>query len=252
MTRVAAIDCGTNSIRLLVADVVGETLVDVSRRMIVVRLGEGVDRTGEFSSAAIGRTLDALRDYTDELRVLGAERVRMVATSAARDAANSADFLDAATEVLGVRPEIISGDEEARLSFLGATRGLPADAGNGAPFLVVDIGGGSTEFVLGTDEVSAACSVDIGCVRLTERSLPSDPPTAQEIEAASALIDSLVAPGGRDRTATEMQRRWWLSPAPPRPSQRWHWACTATTRWRSTPRCWRRSRCTRWPTSCWR
>ncbi len=193
MTRVAAVDCGTNSIRLLVADVVGETLVDVSRRMIVVRLGEGVDRTGEFSSAAIGRTLDALRDYTDELRALGAERVRMVATSAARDAANSADFLDAATEVLGVRPEIISGDEEARLSFLGATRGLPADAGNGAPFLVVDIGGGSTEFVLGTDEVSAACSVDIGCVRLTERSLPSDPPTAQEIEAASALIDSLVA-----------------------------------------------------------
>jgi exopolyphosphatase / guanosine-5'-triphosphate,3'-diphosphate pyrophosphatase len=193
VTRVAGIDCGTNSIRLLVAEVEDGSLVDVVRRMKVVRLGEGVDRTGEFSAAAIARTLDGLGDYAAQVRTLGAQRVRMVATSAARDAANSAVFLDAAQAVLGVRPEVISGDEEARLSFLGATRGLRPDAGNGPPFLVVDIGGGSTEFVLGTDAVSAARSVDIGCVRLTERSLPSDPPTAAEVTAASAVIDAAVA-----------------------------------------------------------
>ncbi|MDX6229176.1 MAG: exopolyphosphatase / guanosine-5-triphosphate,3-diphosphate pyrophosphatase [Frankiales bacterium] len=197
MTRVAAIDCGTNSIRLYVADVFADSsdpdMVDVVRRMTVVRLGEGVDRTGRFSDEAIERTLVALRDYTYELRVLGAERVRMVATSAARDATNSAQFLDAAEEVLGVRPEVISGDEEARLSFHGAVSGLRPDAGSGPPFLVVDIGGGSTEFVLGTDEVTAARSVDIGCVRLTERTLPSDPPTDAEIRAATRLVDELIA-----------------------------------------------------------
>ena len=153
MTRVAAIDCGTNSIRLLVADVVGGTLVDVVRRMTVVRLGEGVDRTGEFSTLAIARTLSALRSYAEDIAALGADRVRMVATSAARDAANRDDFLDAAREVLGVRPEVISGDEEARLAFRGTTSGLPADVGNGPPYLVVDIGGGSTELVLGSDGV---------------------------------------------------------------------------------------------------
>jgi exopolyphosphatase/guanosine-5'-triphosphate,3'-diphosphate pyrophosphatase len=193
VTRVAAIDCGTNSIRLLVADVAGETLVDVVRRMTVVRLGEGVDRTGRFSAEAIGRTLAALQDYADEIATLGAERVRMVATSAARDAVNRDEFLDAAREVLGVRPEVITGDEEARLSFRGAIAGLPVDAGNGAPFLIVDIGGGSTEFVQGVDSVQAACSVDIGCVRLTERSLSSDPPGAAEIEAASRLVDEVIA-----------------------------------------------------------
>ena len=193
MTRVAAIDCGTNSIRLLVADVEGGSLVDVVRRMTVVRLGEGVDRTGVFSAAAIARTMTALRDYAGKSRTLGAERVRMVATSAARDAGNSAEFLDAATEVLGVRPEVISGDEEARLSFRGAVAGLPSDAGNGPPFLVVDIGGGSTEFVLGTEAVTAARSVDIGCVRLTERTLASDPPGAAEIEAATRLVDEVIA-----------------------------------------------------------
>jgi exopolyphosphatase/guanosine-5'-triphosphate,3'-diphosphate pyrophosphatase len=193
VTRVAAVDCGTNSIRLLVADVTGATLVDVVRRMTVVRLGEGVDRTGRFSAAAVARTMAALQDYAEEIRALGAERVRMVATSAARDAANRDEFLDAAREVLGVRPEVITGQEEARLSFRGAVAGLPADAGNGPPFLVVDIGGGSTEFVQGTDAVEAARSVDIGCVRLTERSLPSDPPAAAEIEAASRLVDEVIA-----------------------------------------------------------
>jgi exopolyphosphatase/guanosine-5'-triphosphate,3'-diphosphate pyrophosphatase len=193
VTRVAAIDCGTNSIRLLVADVSGETLVDVVRRMTIVRLGEGVDRTGRFSEAAVARTMAALRDYADEIRTLGAERVRMVATSAAREAVNRDEFLDAAREVLGVRPEVITGDEEARLSFRGAIAGLPSDAGSGPPFLVVDIGGGSTEFVQGVDSVEAARSVDIGCVRLTERSLPSDPPAAAEIDAASRLVDEVIA-----------------------------------------------------------
>jgi exopolyphosphatase / guanosine-5'-triphosphate,3'-diphosphate pyrophosphatase len=193
VSRVAAVDCGTNSIRLLVADASAEALTDVSRRMTIVRLGEGVDRTGRFGAEAIARTLAALTDYADEIRTLGADRVRMVATSAARDAANRDEFLDAAGEVLGVRPEVISGDEEARLSFLGATRGLPADAGNGPPFLVVDIGGGSTELVLGVDRVSAAKSIDIGCVRLTERSLLSDPPTGAEIDAASRIVDEALA-----------------------------------------------------------
>jgi exopolyphosphatase/guanosine-5'-triphosphate,3'-diphosphate pyrophosphatase len=193
VTRVAAIDCGTNSIRLLVAEVADGSLTDVVREMRVVRLGEGVDRTGRFSDEAVGRTLTALRDYAVQARDLGAEHVRMVATSAARDAANRDDFLDAAREVLGVRPEVITGDEEARLSFLGATVSLPAGAGGGPPFLVVDIGGGSTEFVLGSGAVEAARSVDIGCVRLTERALPSDPPSSQEIEAATALVDDAVA-----------------------------------------------------------
>jgi exopolyphosphatase / guanosine-5'-triphosphate,3'-diphosphate pyrophosphatase len=194
VTRVAAIDCGTNSIRLLVSDVTADgVMVDVVRRMTIVRLGEGVDRTGLFSAEAIARTLEALRSYADEIASLGAERVRMVATSAARDAANRDEFLGAAAEVLGVRPEVISGDEEARLSFAGATSGLAADAGSGPPFLVVDIGGGSTEFVQGATSVEASRSVDIGCVRLTERSLPSDPPTAAEIEAASRLVDGVLA-----------------------------------------------------------
>jgi exopolyphosphatase/guanosine-5'-triphosphate,3'-diphosphate pyrophosphatase len=192
MTRVAAIDCGTNSIRLLVADIVGDTLVDVVRRMTVVRLGEGVDRTGEFSSEAIARTLSALRSYAEDIVTLGAERVRMVATSAARDAANREDFLDAAGEILGVRPEVISGDDEARLAFRGTTSGLRPGVGNGPPYLVVDIGGGSTELVLGSEGVSAARSVDVGCVRLTERALMSDPPGTAEIEAAAAIVDAAL------------------------------------------------------------
>jgi len=193
VTRVSAIDCGTNSIRLLVADVQDAALTDVVREMRVVRLGEGVDRTGRFSDAALVRTLDALREYARRSRDLDAVRVRMVATSATRDATNRDEFLDAATEVLGVRPEVISGDEEARLSFVGAVAGLPAGAGSGPPYLVVDIGGGSTEFVLGHQEVEAARSVDIGCVRLTERALLSDPPLQQEISTATDLIDAAIA-----------------------------------------------------------
>ena len=186
--RVAAIDCGTNAIRLLIANVVGDTLTDVSRRMEIVRLGEGVDQTGTLSAAAIARTRTALIGYAAEIAELGITAVRMVATSATRDAANAAEFRAMVRSVLGVDPEVITGDEEARLSFAGAVRGLTAEA----PFLVVDIGGGSTEFVTGTTTVEAAISVDIGCVRMTERHLHSDPATAPEIAAAQADITAAV------------------------------------------------------------
>jgi exopolyphosphatase/guanosine-5'-triphosphate,3'-diphosphate pyrophosphatase len=194
MTRVAAIDCGTNSIRLLVADLSGDApLAELTRRMEIVRLGEGVDRTGRLAPAAIERTRVALAGYAAELRDLGAERVRMVATSASRDALNAAEFSTMVVDTLGVAPEVISGDEEARLSFTGAVRGLDEQP----PYLVVDIGGGSTEFVVGssTDRggaVDAAISVDIGCVRMTERHLAGDPPTAGEIAAAEADITAAV------------------------------------------------------------
>jgi exopolyphosphatase/guanosine-5'-triphosphate,3'-diphosphate pyrophosphatase len=198
VTRVAAVDCGTNSIRLLVADLAGDRLVDVHREMRVVRLGEGVDRTGAFAAAAVERTLAALADYARLATDLGAERLRMVATSAARDAANAGEFLDAAERVLGTRPEVISGDEEARLSFAGATAGLPSGAGDGPPYLVVDIGGGSTEFVLGDQAgVRAARSVDIGCVRLTERALHADPPTDDELRKATSVMDDAISVAAR-------------------------------------------------------
>ncbi|MFU8849588.1 exopolyphosphatase [Micromonospora sp. SL1-18] len=190
----AAIDCGTNSIRLLVADLPGPDagpqapLVDLCRRMEIVRLGQGVDRTGRLAPEAIERTRVALADYAAEIEKFGAERVRMVATSATRDAANAADFRTMVEQTLGVAPEVVTGDEEARLSFTGAVRGLPADAQ--PPYLVVDIGGGSTEFVVGTRDgrVQAAVSVDIGCVRMTERHLHGDPPSRNEITAAQADI----------------------------------------------------------------
>lgn len=197
-TRVAAIDCGTNSIRLLVADLPGESagsqapLVDLTRRMEIVRLGQGVDRTGRLAPEAIERTRVALASYAADIEKLGAERVRMCATSASRDAANADDFTEMVQRTLGVAPEVVSGDEEARLSFTGAVRGLPADAE--APFLVVDIGGGSTEFVVGDRAagVRAAISVDIGCVRMTERHLPGDPPTPEQVAAAQADIEAAV------------------------------------------------------------
>ena len=190
--RVAAVDCGTNSLRLLVADVdpAAGILVDLDRRMEIVRLGEGVDRTGRLSEQALARTLAALERYADVINELGATRVRMVATSATRDAANREAFVQGVTAILGVLPEVVSGDEEALLSFSGATRGLPRDAH--PPRLVIDIGGGSTEFVLGDDSVHAARSVDIGCVRLTERCLHSDPPTAAEVRAAEAVVDAAI------------------------------------------------------------
>ena len=201
MTRVAAIDCGTNSIRLLVADLptvdgVGAPLTDVVRRMEIVRLGEGVDRTGRLAPAAIERTRVALADYAAQIAECGAERVRMVATSATRDAANGDDFQAMVGSTLGVSPEVVTGDEEARFSFLGAVRGLPATAE--APYLVVDIGGGSTEFVLGGDDgddagrVQHAVSVDIGCVRMTERHLRDDPPTPDQVAAAEADVSAAV------------------------------------------------------------
>ncbi|MCE6994415.1 Ppx/GppA family phosphatase [Saccharothrix sp. S26] len=200
MARVAAIDCGTNSIRLLVADVTtsdggGRWLRDVHREMRVVRLGQGVDATGELHPDAIARTRAALVDYTNTLRRKGTEHVRMVATSATRDAANKDAFFDMTREVLGVEAEVITGDEEARLSFTGAVSDLDTDEG---PFLVSDIGGGSTELVLGTwdgvrGEVEAARSVDIGCVRLTERCLHSDPPTEAQVEQAVAVTRDVLA-----------------------------------------------------------
>jgi exopolyphosphatase/guanosine-5'-triphosphate,3'-diphosphate pyrophosphatase len=187
--RVAAIDCGTNSIRLLVADVEGDRKADVHREMRVVRLGQGVDRTGELAPEAIERTRLALLDYAATCRDLAVEATRMVATSASRDARNGNDFREMVRLVLGTEPDVVSGDEEATLSFDGATRGLdPADG----PFLVMDIGGGSTELVLGTTFVEAGRSVDVGCVRLTERHLRDDPPTATQVAAAEADIDAAL------------------------------------------------------------
>jgi len=193
MTRVAAIDCGTNSIRLLVTDLgepgSGMPPRDVLRRMEIVRLGAGVDRTGELAPDAIERTRIALASYAADIADLGAEHVRMVATSATRDARNRAVFEAMVTDVLGQRAEVVTGTEEAKLSFLGATADLALLASPPSPpYLVLDIGGGSTEFVLGERTVTDSLSVDIGCVRLTERHLASDPPTPDEIGAAESDI----------------------------------------------------------------
>ncbi|MDQ0029298.1 Ppx/GppA phosphatase family protein [Arthrobacter bambusae] len=195
MSRVAAIDCGTNSIRLLIADANGtdtaSPLRDVVREMRVVRLGQGVDATGELALEALERTFAATGDYADLIRHHGAGRIRFVATSASRDARNRDVFVDGIRDLLGVEPEVISGDEEAALSFAGASSVLPSRGKD--PVLVVDLGGGSTEFVLGdSDGVIAAKSVDIGCVRLTERHLHSDPPTPEEVAAAEADVDAAV------------------------------------------------------------
>jgi exopolyphosphatase/guanosine-5'-triphosphate,3'-diphosphate pyrophosphatase len=227
--RVAAIDCGTNSIRLLIADltstpahserIVGSSggpqqspLADVTRQMRIVRLGEGVDRTGRLAAAALDRTMTALREYANLIDDAQPEAVRMVATSATRDAANAQEFTDRVVEILGVAPEVISGDEEAMLSFTGATRelaGTPLATACLPPYLVTDIGGGSTEFVLGGADASQVPhgqvphgqiprgqiqgrSVNIGCVRLTERHLHGDPPLAAEVAATVADIDAAL------------------------------------------------------------
>nr|WSY54373.1 Ppx/GppA family phosphatase [Streptomyces sp. NBC_00886] len=199
MTCVAAIDCGTNSIRLLVADVDPPTgqLVDLDRRMTIVRLGQGVDRTGRLAPEALERTFAACRDYATIIKEHGAERLRFVATSASRDASNRDDFVRGVLDILGVEPEVISGDQEAELSFTGATRELAGRDDLAKPYLVVDIGGGSTEFVVGDDQVSGARSVDIGCVRMTERHLVRDgavmdPPTADQITAMRADIEAAL------------------------------------------------------------
>lgn len=197
MTRVAAIDCGTNSIRLLVADadpVTGE-LTDLDRRMTIVRLGQGVDRTGRLAPQALERTFAACREYAEIIEKHGAsQHLRFVATSASRDAENRDDFVRGVVDILGVEPEVITGDQEAEFSFTGATKELTGRDDLHRPFLVVDIGGGSTEFVVGTraDGVRGAISVDIGCVRMTERHLHDDPPTAAQVAAAESDIAAAV------------------------------------------------------------
>ncbi|MEO3923549.1 Ppx/GppA phosphatase family protein [Micromonosporaceae bacterium B7E4] len=199
----AAIDCGTNSIRLLVADLPDPSagpeaeLAEVVRRMEIVRLGQDLDRTGWLAPEALERTRQALVGYATSIESLGVSRVRMCATSASRDASNAGEFRAMVVDTLGVEPEVVTGDEEARLSFTGAVRGLGDDVR--APYLVVDIGGGSTEFVVGgrpagggAAAVDAAVSVDIGCVRMTERHLHGDPPTPEQLAAAEADITAVV------------------------------------------------------------
>jgi exopolyphosphatase/guanosine-5'-triphosphate,3'-diphosphate pyrophosphatase len=191
-TRVAAIDCGTNSIRLLIADLDPDTgaIADLDRRMVINRLGQGVDATGRLHPDALERTFAACREYAAVIAEHGVrpERIRFVATSASRDAENAAEFTDGVRAILGVAPQVVSGDEEAHLSFVGATKELTAGAFD-APYLVFDLGGGSTEFVLGADDVRAARSVDVGCVRMTERHFAgSELPTPGQIAAAKADI----------------------------------------------------------------
>ncbi|MEU2669817.1 Ppx/GppA phosphatase family protein [Streptomyces sp. NPDC007164] len=195
MTRVAAIDCGTNSIRLLVADADPSTgeFAELDRRMEIVRLGQGVDRTGRLAPEALERTFAACRQYAAVIKEHGAQRIRFVATSASRDAENRDDFVRGVLEILGVEPEVISGDQEAEFSFTGATKELAGRDHLAKPYLVVDIGGGSTEFVVGDDHVRAGRSVDIGCVRMTERHLVrdgvvTDPPADGQIAAIRADI----------------------------------------------------------------
>jgi len=188
--RVAAIDCGTNSIRLLIADIDGNNFREVVRDMEIVRLGQGVDETGQFHPDAIARTFAAVDKFAAEIAKRGVEKIRFCATSATRDATNRHLFVDGVRERLGIELEVISGDEEAALSFAGAIKDL--DPSNG-PFLVVDIGGGSTEFVFGTSTVEAARSVNIGCVRMTERHFASDPATPEQIEAARSDIQAAIA-----------------------------------------------------------
>jgi exopolyphosphatase/guanosine-5'-triphosphate,3'-diphosphate pyrophosphatase len=189
--RVAAIDCGTNSTRLLIAEPSSDSrgFAILDRRMHITRLGQGVNATSRLAPEAIERTAAVLREYRVAMDDHGVERVRITATSAARDAANRDDFFSVAKEIIGVEPELLSGDEEARLSFRGATADLDPDDG---PFLIVDIGGGSTEFVVGTKEPEAALSVDIGCVRITEQELHHDPPTAEELSIALSIIDAYL------------------------------------------------------------
>ncbi len=188
--RVAAIDCGTNSIRLLIADIVDGKFQEISREMRIVRLGQGVDQTGQFHIDAISRTLFAVSSYAEAIKANSVERVRFCATSATRDATNRELFLEGVKDRLGLYPEVITGDEEAALSFQGATKEL---FGAESPYLVVDIGGGSTEFVFGAGAVEAAKSVNIGCVRMSERHFRSDPPSQNEIAAAIIDIDSAIS-----------------------------------------------------------
>jgi exopolyphosphatase / guanosine-5'-triphosphate,3'-diphosphate pyrophosphatase len=185
--NVAAVDIGTNSVRLLITDGRGQEL---AREMRITRLGQGVDRTGLLDPAAIARTVVVLGEYGAAIRAHGVARIRAAATSAARDAGNSELFFEAAERALGARPEMLAGEEEARLSFAGATAGVDGSLG---PFLVIDIGGGSTEFVLGRSSPEALISIDLGCVRMSERHLHGDPPTQQEIDACVADVRLALA-----------------------------------------------------------
>ena len=188
MSRVAAIDCGTNSIRLLIADIAGDNFKEVLRTMEIVRLGQGVDQNKAFHPDAIDRTLKAVELFRDQIASKGVEKIRFCATSATRDATNRSLFTDGVREILGIEVEVIPGEEEAELSFIGATKELRQ---SDAPFLVVDIGGGSTEFVFGSEKVDFAKSVNIGCVRMSERHLNTQPPSMAQI--AQAIVDIDIA-----------------------------------------------------------
>jgi len=188
VSRVAAIDCGTNSIRLLIADITDDNFKEVLRTMEIVRLGQGVDQNKAFHPDAIDRTLSAVRLFKDQIAGKGVEKIRFCATSATRDATNRNLFIDGVREILGIEVEVIPGEEEAELSFIGATKELRQ---SDAPFLVVDIGGGSTEFVFGNEKVDFAKSVNIGCVRMSERHLNTQPPSMAQI--AQAIVDIDIA-----------------------------------------------------------
>ncbi|TMK89219.1 MAG: Ppx/GppA family phosphatase [Actinobacteria bacterium] len=198
----AAVDCGTNSTRLLVSE--GGTRT-VERLMRITRLGQGVDATGVLAPDAVTRTLDVLREFRQVMDIVGVQRVRMTATSAARDAANREDFFAAAEEIVGVRPELLTGEEEGRLSFLGATAQLDPSSG---PFLVVDIGGGSTEFAVGTIEPEGVLSVDIGCVRLTEKFIDHDPPSPEELSQVISVTRDYLDDVAREIPATREAKRF--------------------------------------------
>jgi exopolyphosphatase/guanosine-5'-triphosphate,3'-diphosphate pyrophosphatase len=198
--RVAAIDCGTNSIRLLIADIDGDNFREITREMEVVRLGQGVDKTGAFHPDAIERTLAAVDKYAAEIRKRGVEKIRFCATSATRDATNRALFIDGVKERLGIEPEVIAGEVEAALSFIGATKDFDKNQG---PFLVIDIGGGSTEFVFGADKVEAARSMNIGCVRMSERHFTGDQPDPGQIASAIEDIDEAIRQAAKNVPITE-------------------------------------------------
>ncbi len=198
--RVAAIDCGTNSIRLLIADIDGGNFREITRQMEVVRLGQGVDKTGAFHPDAIARTLAAVDLYAAEIAKRGVEKIRFCATSATRDATNRALFIDGVKERLGIEPEVIAGEVEAALSFQGATKDFDKAQG---PFLVIDIGGGSTEFVFGTDSVEAARSMNIGCVRMSERHFTGDQPDPGQIASAIEDIDEAIRQAAKSVPITD-------------------------------------------------
>jgi exopolyphosphatase/guanosine-5'-triphosphate,3'-diphosphate pyrophosphatase len=201
VTRVAAVDIGTNSIRLLVADLdragPDPVLHTLDRRMHITRLGQGVDATHHLAPDAIDRTLTVLREYRDAIDTADATRVRATATSAARDATNRDEFFAAAHDALGVEPELLSGDDEAALSFAGATAALTDEP---PPYLVIDIGGGSTEFTIGTTKPDGAMSIDVGCVRITEQFLHTDPPAPEELSAAILTVRDYLADVERELT----------------------------------------------------